>query len=86
MAGAVSGPPADPKCSDVLDACAATHVVFLEDKQGTNTKVLLDLMDTYPDSTGHFVWKQDAGVKTFEDAQARGYKTSGCFLEQADNI
>jgi hypothetical protein len=68
-----------------LDACAATHVVFLEDKQGTNTKMLLDLMDTYPDSTGHFVWKQDAGVRSFEEAQARGYKTWGYFVDGSDN-
>lgn len=82
------GPSADPqpipKLIDVLDACAATHVVFLEDKQGTNTKVLLDLMDTYPDSTGHFVWKQDAGARSFEDARARGYKTWGYFVDGAD--
>ena len=82
--GPSAAPQPIPKLSDVLDACAATHVVFLEDKQGTNTKVLLDLMDTYPDSTGHFVWKQDAGVKTFEDAQARGYKTWGYFVDGAD--
>lgn len=83
------GPSADPqpvpKLTDVLDAWAATHVVFLEDKQGTNTKMLLDLMDTYPDSTGHFVWKQDAGVRSFEEAQARGYKTWGYFVDGADN-
>jgi glycerophosphoryl diester phosphodiesterase len=80
-----SAPPQPiPKLADVLDAWAATHVVFLEDKQGTNTKVLLDLMDTYPDSTGHFVWKQDAGNRSYEDAQARGYKTWGYFVDGAD--
>lgn len=73
-----------PRLTDVLDACAATHVVFLEDKSGVNTKVLLDLMDTYPDSTGHFVWKQDAGARSFKDAQARGYKTWGYFVDGAN--
>jgi glycerophosphoryl diester phosphodiesterase len=81
--GPSAAPQPVPKLTDVLDACAATHVVFLEDKQGTNTKKLLDLMDTYPDSTSHFVWKQDAGVRSFEDAQARGYKTWGYFVDGA---
>jgi glycerophosphoryl diester phosphodiesterase len=83
--GPSAAPQPIPKLTDVLDACAATHVVFLEDKQGTNTQVLLDLMDTYPDPTAHFVWKQDAGARSFKEAQARGYKTWGYFVDGADN-
>jgi glycerophosphoryl diester phosphodiesterase len=83
-AGPWLGPAAEPqpipRLQDVLDAHAATHVIFIEDKQATNTKALLDLMDRYPDSRNHFVWKQPASSKTRVEAAARGYKTWGYFL------
>ena len=70
-----------PKVKDVLDAHAATSVIFLEDKQGTNTTALLDLMDSYPNSKEHFVWKQTAAGKHFAEAKERGYKTWGYFVD-----
>lgn len=79
--GPASAPQPIPKLEDILDAHAGTHVIFIEDKQGTNTKALLDLMDRYPDSTSHFVWKQPASSTTRVEAAARGYKTWGYFLD-----
>jgi len=70
-----------PRLKDVLDAHAATTVIFLEDKQGTNTAALLDLMDSYPDSKEHFVWKQTAGGKHLAEAKKRGYKAWGYFVD-----
>lgn len=72
-----------PRLRDVLDQFAATHVIFIEDKQGTNTKTLLDLMDTYPNSTEHFVWKQPATARQVTAAAKRGYKTWGYFMPDA---
>ncbi|MEC5190381.1 hypothetical protein RCH17_000517 [Arthrobacter sp. MP_M7] len=70
-----------PRLKDVLDAHAATSVIFLEDKQGTNTTALLDLMDSYPNSREHFVWKQTAAAKHLAEAKARGYKAWGYFVD-----
>jgi len=69
-----------PRLRDVLDRFAASHVIFIEDKQGTNTKALLDLMDSYPDSTAHFIWKQPATALQAAAATKRGYKTWGYFM------
>ncbi|MBP2217732.1 glycerophosphodiester phosphodiesterase family protein [Arthrobacter sp. CAN_C5] len=66
-----------PRLQDVLDSHAAHSVIFIEDKQGTNTAALLDLMDSYPDSTQHFVWKQPALVDVPDEVTRRGYKTWG---------
>lgn len=68
-----------PLLRDVLDAHARNNVIFIEDKQGTNTKALLDLMDRYPNATEHFVWKQSAMVDKHVEAAARGYLTWGYF-------
>lgn len=64
---------------EVLDRYAETHVIFLEDKQGTNAGTTLDMMDSYKDSTKHFVWKQWAGAGQYTAAANRGYKTWGYF-------
>lgn len=72
-----------PKLRDVLDRFAASHVIFIEDKQGTNTAALLDLMDGYPSSTEHFVWKQAAPALQVGAATKRGYKTWGYFMPDA---
>lgn len=72
-----------PKLRDVLDRFAGSHVIFIEDKQGTNTTPLLDLMDSYPNSTDHFVWKQPAPALQFTAAAKRGYKTWGYFMPDA---
>ncbi|MCY0905726.1 glycerophosphodiester phosphodiesterase [Arthrobacter sp. H14-L1] len=82
--GPATAPERIPLLKEVLDAHAANNVIFLEDKQGTNTKTLLDLMDTYRDSTSHFVWKQPAGLKSYRDARERGYKTWGYFMDGTD--
>lgn len=75
---------------DVLDRFAANGIIFIEDKDGTNTTKLLDLMDSYPNSNSHFVWKQWAGSKTGQAAADRGYKRWGYFtvdlLPQSDAI
>lgn len=72
-----------PKLKDVLDLYAATRVMFLEDKDGNNTKVMLDLMDTYPTSKTHIVWKQAAAATSYKEARARGYKIWGYFNDNA---
>lgn len=69
-----------PSLREVLDRFAASHVIFIEDKQGTNTKSLLDLMDSYPNSKDHFVWKQPAPALQVAEAAQRGYKTWGYFM------
>lgn len=74
-----------PRLEDVLDRFAGDHVIFIEDKQGTNTLAMLDLMDKYPNATDHFVWKQTAGAPAYEEAAARGYRTWGYFIDNADN-
>lgn len=77
-----------PKLQDVLDAFAGSRVIFLEDKQGTNTEALLDLMDRYPDGKEHFVWKQWAGAGQYAAAKQRGYRRWGYYtldiLDQLD--
>lgn len=72
-----------PAVRDVLDRFAASHVIFIEDKQGTNTDQLLNLIGSYPDSTDHFVWKQPAPALQAEEASARGYRTWGYFMPDA---
>lgn len=70
-----------PRLKDVLDAHAPNNVIFIEDKQGVNADQLLDLMDSYPDSKDHFVWKQTAAGKHHAKAKERGYKTWGYFID-----
>ncbi|MBG6180761.1 glycerophosphodiester phosphodiesterase [Arthrobacter sp. CAN_A1] len=71
-----------PKLEVVLAAHADTHVIFLEDKQGTNTTALLDLMDTFKDSQAHFVWKLPGTSGRYAEAAGRGYKTWGYFTAE----
>ncbi|WP_264355343.1 glycerophosphodiester phosphodiesterase [Pseudarthrobacter sp. MM222] len=73
-----------PTVREVLDRFASSHVIFIEDKQGTNTVALLDLMDSYPASTEHFVWKQPAPALQVAEASARGYKTWGYFMPDTE--
>ncbi len=68
-----------PTLKQVLNAYAATHVIFIEDKEGTNTEALLALMDSYPDSRDHFVWKQPGTSTDHREAHASGYTTWGYF-------
>lgn len=71
-----------PKLEDVLAAHAETHVIFLEDKQGSNTVALLDLMDTFKDSQAHFVWKLPGTSQRFAAAAERGYTSWGYFTPE----
>ncbi len=74
-----------PRLKDVLDAWARTHVIFIEDKQGTNTAALLKMMQSYPDSHSHFVWKQWAAAQQVTTAHAAGFKTWGYFTSEIMN-
>ena len=71
-----------PRLDSVLAEFAADHVIFIEDKQGTNTRALLDALDGYQQSTKHFVWKQWAGADQHRAARKRGYRTWGYFTSQ----
>ncbi|MGN5734306.1 glycerophosphodiester phosphodiesterase [Arthrobacter psychrochitiniphilus] len=74
-----------PTLEEVLDKFASSHVIFIEDKQGTNTEALLDFMDTFPVSTEHFVWKQSARGAHTAAVHKRGYKIWGYFdVDQAN--
>lgn len=76
-----------PLLSTVLNALAASHVLFIEDKQGTNTTELLDLMDSYPQSRQHLIWKQPAAAGQASAAIKRGYSTWGYFTkDQIDQV
>lgn len=68
-----------PRLADALEKFATNSVIFLEDKTAVHTQQLLDLMDAFPDSTKHFVWKQQATSDRFKEASDRGYKTWGYF-------
>lgn len=71
-----------PKLKDVLDEHAPNRVIFIEDKQGTNTEALLELMETYPNPTEHFIWKQPAPSRRFKVLQAKGYTSWGYFAPE----
>lgn len=79
--GPNAAPQPIPKLEEVLDEHASKSVIFIEDKQGTNTRALLNLMDRYPASKDHFVWKQPARSQARIEAQARGYKSWGYFMD-----
>ena len=66
-----------PLLTDVLDAFAASHVIFLEDKPGTNADEILALLENYPAAREHVVWKQPAASRGHDLAAARGYTTFG---------
>ncbi|MFD1715610.1 glycerophosphodiester phosphodiesterase [Amnibacterium flavum] len=68
-----------PRLDDVLAAFASTHVIFLEDKQGTNTAELLDLMEQWDPDHIRFVWKQWAGAQQYQAVAKRGFRTWGYF-------
>lgn len=80
--GPAAAPEPIPRLSDVLDRFAPSVAIFIEDKQGTNTTRLLDVMDAYEDPTEHFVWKQWAGASQHRAAHERGYRTWGYFGEE----
>jgi len=69
------------RLDDVLKALGDDVLVFLEDKQGTNTAALLDMMDAQRRSTERFVWKQWARAGQLTAAKSRGYMAWGYFEE-----
>lgn len=75
-----------PRLADVLDAFAEDHVIFIEDKQGTNASALLDMMGHYRDAREHFVWKQEAIYTQHEAAAEEGYRIWGYFTEDAGDV
>jgi len=72
-----------PLLTEVLDAFAASHVIFLEDKQGTNAERILTLLKKYPDARQHIIWKQPASSAGHAQAAADGYTTWG-YVTRAD--
>lgn len=76
-----------PRLEDVLDELGDDVLAFVEDKQGTNTRALLDVLDARPRAQDRFVWKQWAGAAQVNVAVERGYATWGYFDEdQADRV
>ena len=71
-----------PLLTDVLDAFAASHVIFLEDKPGTNADKILKLLERYPGAREHVVWKQPAASRGHEFAAAKGYTTFGYLVSR----
>ncbi|NYD79170.1 glycerophosphodiester phosphodiesterase [Arthrobacter cupressi] len=71
-----------PRLRDVLDAFARSHVIFLEDKGGTNADAIITMLQDYPDSRDHIVWKQPAMSPGHLYARQRGYTTWGYFTSK----
>lgn len=74
-----------PQLVDVLNFWAGRIVVFVEDKQGLSTTALLDLFDTYTNSTETIVWKTYRTGGSAE-ARARGYKVWGYLDDDDPNL
>ncbi|GAB2615175.1 glycerophosphodiester phosphodiesterase [Pseudactinotalea suaedae] len=75
------------RLDDVLAALGEDVLVFIEDKQGTNTRALLDLLDTQPRATERFVWKQWAQAAQIAVAKERGYVAWGYLdVEPTDRL
>ncbi|WP_115790089.1 glycerophosphodiester phosphodiesterase [Arthrobacter silvisoli] len=71
-----------PRLREVLDAFARSHVIFLEDKGGTNADAIFTMLQDYPESRRHIVWKQPAMSPGHLDARQRGYTTWGYFTSK----
>jgi glycerophosphoryl diester phosphodiesterase len=75
------------RLEDVLREVGPDTLVFIEDKQGTNTRPLLDLLDAQPRARERFVWKQWAPASQVRAAKERGYCAWGYFdVEQIDRL
>lgn len=68
-----------PLLSDVLDAFADTHVLFVEDKTGTHAREVLDAIAANSDAQQRVVWKQHVGGPNLKAATDRGLRTWGYF-------
>ncbi|WP_120522814.1 glycerophosphodiester phosphodiesterase [Arthrobacter celericrescens] len=71
-----------PRLRDVLNAYARSHVIFLEDKGGTNADAIFTMLQDYPDSRQHIVWKQPAMSPGHLYARQWGYTTWGYFTSK----
>ncbi|MBC7632266.1 glycerophosphodiester phosphodiesterase [Aeromicrobium sp.] len=65
------------RLEDVLEALGPTNLALVEDKAGTSTEALLDMLDSQERSTERFVWKQWAPASQYRAADERGYATWG---------
>lgn len=75
------------RVDEVLESLGPDALVFIEDKQGTNTRAVLDLMNAQPRSRSRFVWKQWAPAKQVELVKEHGYRTWGYFsAEQMERL
>lgn len=70
-----------PRLDSVLDAFASTHLIFIEDKQGDYPEKLFALMESCPNPTEHFVWKQAVEYAPPDRIAGAGYKTWGYFTK-----
>ena len=71
------------RVEDVLAALPVGCLAFVEDKDGTNTMALLDLLDRQPDATRRFVWKQWGPARQVKAARERGYRSWGYFTPES---
>lgn len=68
-----------PLLTQVLAELPKDTLAFVEDKDGTNTTALLEILDDQPRSTERFVWKQWGVAKQVVVARQRGYRAWGYF-------
>lgn len=68
-----------PLLSDVLKRLPSDALAFIEDKDGTNSAALFDLLDAEPRAHERFVWKQWAPAGQVAMARDRGYAAWGFF-------
>lgn len=67
---------------EAIDAIPSDVIVYIDDKTTMNISALLDILDTYENSTERFVIKQFKGSWAQADvARARGYKTWGIYYD-----
>lgn len=65
-----------------LDALPPNVIAYIDDKTTMNVGSLLDLLDTYPNARGRFVFKQFMAQWAQADAaRARGYRTWGIYYD-----
>ncbi|MEV4686987.1 glycerophosphodiester phosphodiesterase [Microbacterium sp. LWH3-1.2] len=70
------------RLEDALRELGPEVLIFIEDKQGTNTMPILDILDAQARPTERFVWKQWAPAAQVRAAKERGYRTWGYFDEE----
>lgn len=71
-----------PLCTltELLDKYGSDHIIFIDNKGVLNLPAFTSLLNTYPDSTGRFVWKNFYTASSYAAAaHAAGYKTWGYY-------